>query len=132
MKSRKEIFDEIQGMLGRVPSWMMGLPDAVLESDWSIFKVMEIQNTNFPAAQKHLIGAAVAAACSCPEMAYWHGRMAMAMGATDTEVDEAIRVAKYVSGWSTAIEGLNLSKNTFMTETEQVVAHIRQSKEKAA
>ncbi len=132
MKNRKDIFDEMEGMLGRVPSWMISIPDSILESDWEIFKAMELNPSSLSPVDKHLVGAAVAAASSCPHMAYWHGQMAMVMGATDTQVDEAYLVAKYVAGWSAVLEGTNPEMGAFRNEVARIVEHIEQLQNKAA
>lgn len=132
MRERKEIFDEMESMLGRVPSWMLTLPDSTLEHDWEIFKAMEMNESSLSPTQKHLMGVTIASTQSCPHMAYWHGQMAMAMGATDTQVDEAYQIARYVAGWSAAIEGMNPDMQAFMNETKQMADYIRQSMKKAA
>ncbi|HZD61149.1 MAG TPA: carboxymuconolactone decarboxylase family protein [Anaerolineae bacterium] len=132
MRSRKEIFDEMESMLGRVPSWMLILPDSTLEHDWEIFKAMELNESNLSPMQKHLMGVTVASAQGSPHMAYWHGQMAMAMGATDTQVDEAYQIARYASGWSATLEGQNPEMDFFKNETKQITEHIRQSMKKAA
>ncbi len=132
MKNRKEIFDEMEDMLGRVPSWMISIPDSTLESDWAIFKAMELNPTSLSPADKHLVGIAVAAASSCPHMAYWHTQMALAMGATDTQTDEAYQLARYVAGWSAALEGINPEMGAFRSEVGRIVERIRQSQNKAA
>lgn len=132
MRSRKEIFDEMESMLGRVPSWMLTIPDSTLEHDWEIFKVMELQPSNLSPMEKHLMGVSIASASSSPHVAYWHGQMAMASGATDTQVDEAYRIAKYVAGWSAFLEGQNPDMEQFKNEANQIAGHIKQSMQKAA
>lgn len=132
MRNRKEIFDEMESMLGRVPLWMLTLPDATLEHDWELFKTMELNQTSFSPVQKHLMGVTVAATQSCPHMTYWHSQMAMALGATDTEVDEAIQVARHVSGWSTALEGMNPDMVGFVKEVNQITGYLKETMRKAA
>jgi len=132
VRDRKEIFDEMESTLGRVPSWMLTIPDSTLEHDWEIFKVMELEESNFSPTQKHLMGVTAASAVSCPHMAYWHGQMALAFGATDTQVDEAYRVAKHTAGWSALLEGINPDMEQFKNEAQQIANHIQQSMRKAA
>ncbi|MDI6817363.1 MAG: carboxymuconolactone decarboxylase family protein [Actinomycetota bacterium] len=132
MKGRKEIFDEMESTLGSVPSWMVTIPSATLEHDWEIFKAMELSDSSLSVTQKHLIGAAVAAANSCEHMAYWHAQMAMAMGANDTQVDEALAMARYVSGWSIWFEGNSVDMSYFKGEADKMVDRIKQNLPKAA
>ncbi|HEY3374976.1 MAG TPA: carboxymuconolactone decarboxylase family protein [Candidatus Aquicultor sp.] len=128
MATREEIFDQMEQMLGRVPSFMVTLPETVLESDWNTMKSFEFSNTKLSAIQKHLIGVGVAAANSCEHMSLWHGMMAMALGATDEQIDEALLTAKLSSGWSTYLEGSMVDMDQFTDEAVQIGQFIQTNK----
>lgn len=132
MATRREIFDEMEMMLGRVPSWMMAMPDPVLESEWNTMKAIELGDTTIPQMYKHLIGVGVAAANSCPHMSLWHGMMAMALGASDTQMDEALLIAKITSGWSAYIEGSLIDMQQFTQEATQIGQYVRDRRAKKA
>ncbi|MBE0446667.1 MAG: carboxymuconolactone decarboxylase family protein [Actinobacteria bacterium] len=132
MATRKEIFDEMERMLGRVPSWMMTMPDPVLESDWNTMKAIELRDTNIPKMHKHLIGVGVAAANSCMHTSLWHGMMAMAFGATDTQIDEALLMARITSGWSAYLEGSMVNMEDFTREATEIGQYVRDQQAKKA
>jgi len=129
---RKEIFDEMEQKLGRIPSWMMTIPDPVLESEWNTMKAIEIGETTIPLMYKHLIGVGVAAANSCPHMSLWHGMMAIAFGATDTQMDEALLVSKITSGWSAYIEGSLVDMTEFTKEATEIGQFVKSQQAKKA
>jgi AhpD family alkylhydroperoxidase len=130
--TREEIFDEMEQMLGRAPSWMMTIPDPVLESDWNTMKAIDLGETTIPLMHKHLIGVGVAAANSCMHMSLWHGLMAMAFGANDTQIDEALLIARITSGWSAYLEGSMVNMEDFTREATEIGQYVKSKQVKKA
>ena len=124
--SRKKIYQEIEHMMGVVPSMFKALPDSVLEIEWQLFKKTQIEDAAIPAKYRELIGLGIAAAMKCQFCAYFHTQMAKLNGATDAEIENAVHIAKDSSGWSTYIHGMQIDFAQFKKEIDQACAHIRE------
>ena len=70
--SRAEIEADIRETLGIVPGFFGGLPDYLLESEWTSFKSLELGETAIPNKYKELIGLGISAATRCKYCAYFH------------------------------------------------------------
>lgn len=125
--NRKETYKEIEQMMGLVPTMFKIMSDTSLESEWQLFKKIQIEDTAIPGKYRELIGAAVAATLRCPYCAYFHTEMAKLMGATDAEVEDAVHYAKSSVGFSTYINGMQVDYKKFKSEIDHACAHIRQS-----
>ena len=132
--TREEIYDDIRATLGLVPTFFTRVPDATLEHDWLNFKSLQLQDTAISIKYKELIGLAAAAAVQCPYCVFYHTEVAKFFGATDAEVDEALRMGMQTAGWSTFIAGTGQNLDEFKQELRQALEYVRgqQEKKKAA
>jgi len=124
---RQETYREIEQMMGLVPTMFKIMSDSSLESEWQLFKKLQVEETAIPPKYKELIGAAVAATLRCPYCSYFHTEMARLNGATDAEIEDAVHYAKSSVGFSTYINGLQVDYKKFKSEIDHACAHIRQS-----
>ncbi len=125
--SRQEIYNEIEEMLGLVPTFFQRIPDSSLELEWNLFKRIEIDESPIPNKYRELMGIAISASIKCRYCTFFHTEMAKLFGATDEEIDDALRYAKNTSGWSTFINGLQLDYEQFKDEVTQACEHVRLS-----
>jgi AhpD family alkylhydroperoxidase len=125
--NRKETYKEIEQMMGLVPTMFKLMSDTSLESEWQLFKKVQVEDTSIPGKYRELIGAAVAATLRCPYCSYFHTEMAKLLGATDAEVEDAVHYAKSSVGFSTYINGMQIDYKKFKSEIDHACAHMRQS-----
>jgi len=122
--SRQEIHHEIEATLGLVPSMFKSIPDTALEQEWQLYQQAELQEGAIPNKYRELMGLAIAAATRCRYCAFYHTEVAKLAGATDEEIEEALHYAKFTSGWSTYVNGLQLDYDQFKDEVMQVCEHL--------
>ena len=125
--NRQEIYNEIEETLGLVPSFFQRVPDSSLELEWNLFKRIEIEESPIPNKYRELMGIAISASTKCRYCTFFHTEMAKLFGATDEEIDDALRYAKNTAGWSTFINGLQLDFEQFKDEVTQACEHVRLS-----
>jgi len=122
---RDEVYQEIEQMMGLVPTMFKALPDSSIEQEWQLFKKVQVEETAIPNKYRELIGVAVAAIMKCHYCAYYHTEMAKLNGATDAEIEDAVHFAKSSAGWSTYINGLQVDFDLFKSEIDEACEHIR-------
>ena len=122
---RDEVYQEIEQMMGLVPTMFKSLPDSSIEEEWQLFKKVQIEETAIPNKYRELIGVAVAAIMKCRYCSYYHTEIAKLYGATDAEIEDAIHFAKSSAGWSTYINGLQMDFELFKAELDESCEHIR-------
>lgn len=125
MKQRQEIYQEMEQMMGLVPSMFQSLPDSSIELEWELFKKVQFEETAIPNKYRELIGVGLAAIMKCKYCSYYHTEVANLFGATDAEIEDAVHFAKSSAGWSTYINGLQVDYETFKEEIDQTCEHIR-------
>jgi len=121
---REQIYQEIEEMLGLVPSFFKSMPDSSLQLEWELFKRIEFEEGLIPHKYRELIGLAIAGATKCPYCAFFHSEAARLFGASEEEIEEAMHYAKTTSGMSTYINGLQLDLEQFKDEVMQMCEHV--------
>jgi AhpD family alkylhydroperoxidase len=117
---------EMREMLGLVPGFFESLPEALLDSEWESFKLIELNETAIPNKYKELIGIAVSGATRCRYCAYFHTEAARLFGATDEEINEASLMAMHTMAWSTYLNAIQYDYDRFVQEVDQVTAYIEE------
>lgn len=125
--TREEIFRDIEGTLGMVPTMFRAVPSDTLELEWTLFKQVQLSEETLPAKYRELIGLAAGAALGDQYCVVAHRELARVCGATDEEIEGAIRLAKGVAGWGTYMRGLDLNIDDFRGEISQVCNFVRAS-----
>lgn len=59
--NRKEVYKEIEGMFGLVPSMFKAVPDSALELEWKLFQRVQMDAGPIPNKYRELIGVAISA-----------------------------------------------------------------------
>ena len=111
MKQRHEVYQEIEQMMGLVPTMFKMLPVSSIEQEWKLFKKVQIEETAIQNKYRQLIGVGVAAIMRCRYCSYYHSEIAKLYGATDAEIEDAVHFAKSSAGWSTYINRLQVDFN---------------------
>jgi AhpD family alkylhydroperoxidase len=125
-ESRRDTDRDIEATLGLVPEFMKRVPDYLVPSEWASFKALELSDeTAIPNKYKEMIGLAVSGATRCRYCAYFHTEAARMFGATDEEITETAMIAKNTMGWSTYLNTLQFDYDEFVTEFDQISAHVR-------
>jgi AhpD family alkylhydroperoxidase len=125
---REEIYKEIEGMFGLVPSMFKSIPDSSLELEWQLFKRVQFDEGPIPNKYRELIGVAISAVTKCRYCSLFHTEIAKLNGATEAEIEDAIHYAKSSAGWSTYINGIQLNYEKFKKEVLQACKHARSMK----
>jgi AhpD family alkylhydroperoxidase len=123
--TREEVYREIEGTLGLVPTMFKTIPDSTLEMEWGLFKRVELEEGPIPSKYRELIGLGIAAATRCRYCVLFHTEAAKLAGATDAEIEDALHFAKSSAGWSLYINGLQLDFEEFRAEMRRMVEHLR-------
>ena len=130
MKSKKEVYREIEGELGFVPSFFKRLPEGALHQEWSLFhQQLDDQYGSIPPKYRELMGVSVASALQCPYCVNAHTQFSQHLyGASDKEIEDAIHTAKHTAGWSSYVRGLAIDLEKFKSEVTQACEHIKKNK----
>jgi AhpD family alkylhydroperoxidase len=123
--TREQVYQDIEGMFGLVPSFFKMIPDASLELEWQLFKRVQFEEGAIPNKYRELIGLAIAAVTKCRYCALFHTEAAKLNGATDAEIEDAVHFAKSSAGWSAYINGLQIDYDQFKSEVMQICEHVR-------
>ena len=107
--NREEIYSDIGGVLGVVPSFFERIPDSALELEWELYKRLQLEEGPIPNKYRELLGLAVSAVSKCHYCTFYHTEVGKLWGAKDAEIEEAVRFAMSSSGWSTYFDGLQFS-----------------------
>ena len=126
-ESRHDVDRDIEATLGLVPEFFKSVPDYLLPMEWASFKSLQLSDqTAIPNKYKEMIGLAVSGATRCRYCAYFHTEAAKLFGATDDEITETALIAKNTMGWSTYLNTLQFDYDEFVTEFDQISAHVRE------
>ena len=121
---RQEIYKEMEHTLGLVPSFFKVVPDSSLELEWELFKRIELDESPIPNKYRELIGLAIAGTTKGRYCAFYHTEAARLFGASEEEIEDALRYAKWAGGWSTYADGLQLDFEQFRDEVLRICEHV--------
>ncbi len=125
---REQIYTDMKKTLGLVPSMFKSIPDDTLELEWDLFKKNELEEGPLPGKYRELIGLGIAAVSKCRYCTFFHTEVAKMYGATDAEIENALRFAKSSAGWSTYVNGLQIDMETFKKEIKEVRKFVSEKK----
>jgi len=119
--NRQDVFTEIRETIGVVPGFFEGMPDDSLEIEWNLFKRYALKaDTVIPPKYRELMGLTAAAGKQCWYCANFHIGVAKLHGATDEEIQEAVHLAKFGSGWSAYLNGSLYDHVQFLEELGEI------------
>lgn len=125
---REQIYTDMKKTIGLVPSMFKSIPDDTLELEWNLFKKTELEEGALPGKYRELIGLGIAAVTKCKYCTFFHTEVAKMFGATDEEIENALRFAKSTVGWSTYVNGIQLDMETFKKEIKEVRKFVSEKK----
>jgi hypothetical protein len=105
---REQIYKEMEHTLGLVPDFFKTIPDSSLEMEWELFKRTELDESPM----------------RCRYCAFYHTEVARLFGASEEEIENAARYAKWSTGWSTYVNSLQVDFEQFKDEVMQICEHI--------
>lgn len=120
-KAKKEITETF----GSFPSWFAAFPEYALPGAWQAYKELE-GPSSIDTKNKHLIGLAVASQIPCDYCIYYHTAVALAMGATDEEIKDAVAQAAKTRQWSTVFYGAQIDLEEFKKEFQEVMKYMEE------
>lgn len=89
---------------------------AALEAD----KALMGKDAKLDAKTRELIALGVAAQVPCAYCVYVHNKNALAAGASEDEIREAVATAAHVRHWSTVLNGMGYDLETFKAEVDKI------------
>ena len=116
MTSAEDTYKEIESMLGGVPSFVKMYPKAGVAGAWALSRDMLFQETALDLKTKALISLAVAAQIPCQYCVWSDTRDALAAGATEEQVREAVAISALTRHWSTIFNGNMIDFETYKKE----------------
>ena len=132
MKTRGQIYKEMEEAFGLVPSFLKTIPDSTLENEWELFKKIQMEDGAIPNKYRELIGLGLSAVSKCRYCTLFHTEMAKLFGATDKEIEEAVHYAKSSAGWSAYLNGMQVDYEGFKDELRRAGEHVKGKIKKAA
>lgn len=121
-----ETQDELEEMLGTVPSWIDALPDEAAGHAWGMVRDLQFGETKLSQREKALVGLGAATAIQCPYCTHFHTAEAKLDDVTDEECSEAIGIASDVQYFSSVLHGSQVEYDDFVEETADIVDHVRE------
>jgi len=131
-RTREHVYQEIEQMLGVVPTFVKSIPDATLELEWELLKRVQLAEGPIPNKYRELIGLGIAAVIKCRYCMFFHTEGAKLNGATDAEIEDALHYTKSSVGWSAYISGQQTDFEQFKKEVLQISQHVRSMQQPAS
>jgi AhpD family alkylhydroperoxidase len=97
-------------------------PQYALKSAMEARAVLEGEGSQLDPKTRELIALGVAAQIPCTYCVYGHTKRAMARGASDAEIREAVATAATVRQWSTVLNGMGVDFEAFKAEVDKLMA----------
>lgn len=112
----EQTYKEIEGALGGVPGFIKMYPEQGVAGAWAVTRDLTFGESALDKKTKALISLAVAAQIPCQYCIWADTRDALAAGATEDELHEAVAIAGLTRHWSTVFNGYQLDLETFKQE----------------
>jgi AhpD family alkylhydroperoxidase len=112
---------EILQTFGTFPAMFEVFPDHALAGVWENFKQLNSPASVIPPKYRELIQLAVAAQIPCDYCIYFHTASALAFGANDEEIQEAIAQGAATRHWSMILQGNQIDFDDFKIEFDAMM-----------
>ncbi len=120
---REQVYEEIKGMFGIVPTFLKQLPDETLETEWHTMRRLQFEDGPIPPKYRQLIGLGISAVTKCHYCTLFHTEAAKFFGATPQEIENAVHTAKDTAGWSAYVNGLQINFDEFTNEVHRMLEY---------
>lgn len=95
-------------------------PEHALQYKLEAEKALVGENAQLDAKTRELIALGVAAQIPCDYCVYGHTKNAIAAGASEAEIREAVATAAHVRHWSTVLNGMAYDFESFKMEVDEI------------
>lgn len=95
-------------------------PEHALKSALEANNALMGKNAKLNAKTRELIALGVSAQIPCAYCVYVHTKNAMAEGASEAEIREAVAIAAHVRHWSTVLNGMGYDLEAFKAEVDKI------------
>lgn len=120
----KKAKQEIEATFGHFPSFFQVLPKNAVPGMWQYFQAHNDPNAAIPPKYRELIQLAVASQIPCNYCIYFHTEAAIAYGATEEEVKEAVLDGASTRNWSMILQGNQVDLEEFKEEFQKMMAYM--------
>ena len=97
-------------------------PKHALKSALEASKALMGKDAKLDARVRELVALGVAAQIPCAYCVYVHTKNAIANGASEDEIREAVAIAAHVRHWSTVLNGMGYDLEAFKAEVDKIHA----------
>ena len=94
------------------------IPEHALAGNWETFKQMQSPENAISPKYRELIQLAVASQIPCVYCVYFHTGAAIAFGATEAEIQEAVAHGAQTRHWSMILQGTQIEFKDFKAEMD--------------
>ena len=115
---------EIQEQFGTFPSLFKVVPKHALAGSWDAFKQLNGPESVIPPKYRELLQLAVAAQIPCDYCIYFHTASAIANGATEDEIKEAVAHGAQTRHWSMILQGNSVDYEAFKIEFDGMMKYM--------
>ena len=115
---------EITQTFGTFPSMFDVFPKHALSGAWQLFKELRSSESNIDPKNRELIQLAVAAQIPCDYCVYFHSASALAFGASDEEIKEAVALGAETRHWSMILQGSQIDLEEFKKEFDEMMKYM--------
>ncbi len=130
--NRDQVYQEMKEVFGLVPKFFQSIPDSTLDTEWELFKKLQLEDSPIPVKYRELIGIGISAVSKCQFCVFFHTEIARLHGATEEEIENAVHYAKHTAGWSAYLNGSQIDFAEFKDEVRQISAYITENMAKVA
>ena len=95
-------------------------PKHALKSALEASKALMGKDAKLDAKTRELVALGVAAQIPCAYCVYVHTKNAIANGASEDEIREAVAIAAHVRHWSTVLNGMGYDLEVFKAEVDKI------------
>lgn len=127
-----DVYKDIEGTFGFVPTFMKSIPESTIEHEWALFKKIQLEDSSIPQKYRELIGLGLSAVSKCRYCTLYHTEMAKLFGATDEEIEEAVHYSKSSVGWSVYLNGMQSDYDLFKEELGKATKYAKKHAVKKA
>lgn len=122
--------DDIKQTFGFLPSFINNITDQTIPGAWNEAKTLRFsENTALDIKLKSLIALSVASQIPCDMINYFENKATTAEGVIPQEKFEAVTMSAIIRHWSTMLNGMQMDKNEFRKEVDQVMSNVKKMME---
>lgn len=126
LNNAQDVYNEVQSMLGYVPTFIRNYPQTAVVGAWKEYKMFVMNpSTALPLKMKDLVRLGVSSQASCKNCVYYDTQLALANGATKEELNEAIGMAGITREWSTVLNGQYTDEAKFIQQVDKIMKYVK-------